>query len=340
MLKFVYFAFCALFFGAGVYVWKVKNTGAAQVAPDDPVAAAPPAEDFRQTGALVEIAGTQITQEDVNWEYDLVTSGVVGNEELTPIPDLGPRLTEELKPLRKAIVANIIERKLLYAFVQQDKSFVFDEPSRYESCMKEWQETIKADQIGAQSFASKEGRNRLRARLCERSVLEQYLDEKLFADVTASPDEALEYYKNHRAEYSVSERVVIRQVLLGSDADAKRVRAQINTQNFADLARSKSIAPEGVDGGKLGPFTKSAIPAIFEMAFSMKKGEISPILKSPYGYHIMTLVEKLPRSELSFDQVKNKITKVLRRKQQEERYQKWVDKALASIAVSSPKPLW
>ena len=334
MGKLFYAAFSVLCFGVGVYVWKIKNTGAAQT-PQAEVA--PPQEDSHPTGTVVDIAGSQVTEADVDWEYDLVTDGILNNEELTPIPNLGPRYKEEMKPLRKQLVANIIERKVLFAFVQQDKGFFFDDPGRYNSCMNDWQETIKTNE---KAFSSKESRARLRTRLCERSVLDQYLKEKVFSAVAVVDAEALEYYKNHRAEYKRPERVTIKQVVLATEGEAKKVRAQINSSNFEEVARAKSIAPEGVDGGRLGPFTKSAIPSIFDLAYGMKKGEISPIMKTPYGYHIITLVEKFPRSELGFDEVKDRVTAALRTKKQEDEYQKWVEKALASVAVNTPKPLW
>lgn len=335
MLKFAYVLACVLFFGAGAYVWKVKNTGAASI--EAPLPPAAPAEDFRRAGPLVEIGGEQVTEDDVDWEFNLVTAGVFGNDELTQIPDLGPRAKEELKPLRKALVANIIERKILFKFVQQDKSFLVDEPGRYTACMNEFQDTVKNNE---KAFSSKDSRSRLKSRLCERSVLDQYLKEKLLSSVAVSDTEALEYYKNHRSEYKAPERVTIRQVVLPNEADAKHLRALISPQNFEDLARTKSIAPEAEFGGRLGPFTKAAIPALFEMAYQMKKGEISPVMKTPYGYHILMLLDKSPRAELGFDEVRKKVVSTLRKKREEVEYQKWVDKALASISVKTPKPVW
>ncbi len=336
MSKYLYLVVCALFFGAGAYIWKVKNTGAANLEAQAPVSAAPP-EELRHPGPLVEIAGDHITEDDVDWEYNLVTQGLFDNDQLTQIPELGARYKEELKPLRKALIANIIERKLLFKFVQQDKTFVVDDPVRYAQCMTEFQETVKTND---KTFASKESRGRLRNRLCERSILDQYLKEKLFADLGVSDTEALEYYKNHRAEYKAADRVTIKQVVVANESEAKKIRNQINAQNFEEIARTKSIAPEAENGGRLGPFTKAAIPTLFDMAYQMKKGEISPIVKTPYGYHILTLVDKSAHEELGFDDVKKKVIGTLRKKREEDEYQKWVERALAAISINSPKPLW
>jgi peptidyl-prolyl cis-trans isomerase C len=336
MLKYAYVLICALFFGAGAYVWKVKNTGAASLEAVAPVATVPE-EELRRPGPLVEIQGDAVTEDDVDWEYDLVTQGIAGNSELTQIPDLGTRYKEELKPLRKALIANIIERKVLFKFVQQDKSFIVDEPGRFATCMNEFQDTVTNN---AKAFTNKDARNRLKTRLCERSILDQYMKEKLFSSLAVSEQEALEYYKNHRAEYKAADRVTIRQIVVANEGDAKRIRNTVNAGNFEEFARTKSIAPEAEAGGKLGPFTRTAIPSLFDMAYQMKKGEISPIVKTPYGYHIMLLLDKEAKEELGYDVVKKKIIATLRKKREEDEYQKWVEKALAAISVNSPKPLW
>lgn len=336
MIKYLYLVVCALFFGAGAYIWKVKNTGAANLEAVAPLASPPP-EELRRSGPLVEIAGEHITEDDVDWEYSLVTQGVFGNAELTQIPDLGVHYKDELKPLRKALIANIIERKLLFKFVQQDKNFIVDDPVRYTQCMNEFQDTVKNN---GKAFTTKDNRSRLKNRLCERSILDQYLKEKVFAELGVSEAEALEYYKNHRAEYKAPERVTIKQVVVADESEAKKIRAQINTQNFEDVARAKSISPEAEQGGRLGPFTKNAIPSLFELAYQMKKGEISPVVKTPYGYHIIMLIDKAPREELGFDVVRKKVIASLRKQREEAEYQKWVERALASISVNSPKPLW
>ncbi len=323
-----------LLFLGGAYIFKVKNTGMPSVDRVNNEARAP---GFQPSSVIVEVGKEKVTQEDIDWEYELLTDGVGDQESLTPIPDLGNRYGEELQSLRKALVANVIERKLLFSYIQQDRDFGFDDPRRYMNCLSEWQEGVKGQTKAVQV---KGGKDRLKARLCERSLLDQYMKERLFSQIQVGNQELLEYYKNHVAEYKLPERVEVRNVLLAEEADAKRVRAQINQKNFADMAKSQSIAPEAEHGGKLGPFAKGAMPAVFEVAFHMKKGEISDVLKSNYGYQIIMMLEKYPKTDLSFDEAKPRIVQTLKRKHEEEEYKRWVDKALAAINVTTPKQVW
>jgi hypothetical protein len=347
MSKYLYALACVVCLGGGAYAWKVKHAGLLATVQDEPAdtdgAAAAAAADASRLAAnapsavVVEVAGEKVTQEDIDWEYDLLTLGLKNKDELTPIPDLGSRVDTELQPLRKQLAATLIERKLLFAYIKQDKEFVVDEPGRFTACMAELQQSLRDNPAIAQV---RDGKARLRARLCERSVLEQYVKERLFPSLRVAEAEVVEYYKNHVGEFKQPDRIEIRQVLLPDENSAKHVRNTINAQNFAELARSKSIAPEAVDGGKLGPFSRRTLPSLFDMAQTMRKGEISPILKTPYGYHIIMLLEKYPKEDMSLDAARPKITAAIRRKKEEDEYQRWVERALASVAVNVPKPLW
>ena len=61
---------------------------------------------------------------------------------------------------------------------------------------------------------------------------------------------------------------------------------------FEEVAKEFSIAPEGKEGGKLGPFFPGEFPSEFDMCFKMNEGEVSDIIHSQYGYHIFKVVKK------------------------------------------------
>jgi len=85
---------------------------------------------------------------------------------------------------------------------------------------------------------------------------------------------------------------------------------------FEEVAKEFSIAPEGKEGGRLGPFFPGEFPPEFDICFKMNKGEVSDILHSPYGYHIFKVVKKgkMKRSE----RMKNSERKIREMERKEE----------------------
>ena len=126
---------------------------------------------------IVEVGKEKILRDDVEWEYQLLTHGITDTTNLTPIPNLGSKIHTELGPLRRSILENLIERKLLYAMVRRDEGFDGTNAARYSTCLTEWQKTsstLPTEVSGGRA------RERLKSRLCERSIVEQYLNEIVF----------------------------------------------------------------------------------------------------------------------------------------------------------------
>jgi peptidyl-prolyl cis-trans isomerase C len=334
MGKVIYIFVAALLFAAGAYIWKINNTGYKQAVSGEQVQYAPV---LNESSTIVEVAGTPITTEDLEWEYKLHTAGVTDRTTLTPIPDLGERFEKELQPLRKALVSSIIERKLLFTFIRQDKTFDLDDPGRYTECLKQWQEEISRKNA---LFNSKLNKERLKTRLCERSVLEQYVNQKLFSNLQVGEAEIVEYYKNNFNQFKKPERVVIQQIVLPNEQEAKRARGRVTRSNFGELAKELSITPEAEQGGKLGPFGKGDMPEFFDVAFKLKIGQISDILKSNYGFHLIMVLSRIPASDQSLAAATPAIIEILKKRKKDEEYQKWVESALAQVSVTTPKPLW
>ncbi|MFK7822606.1 MAG: peptidylprolyl isomerase [Oligoflexales bacterium] len=289
---------------------------------------------------LVEIEGAQISKDDVAFEYDLLTKGLVNAERLdmTPIPDFGDRFDEELISLKETILNSLVERTMLYQLVKQDKSFNLADANRYVDCLQDWAKTLEAEEG---LFESRENQDRLKARLCEQSILSQYLEEKVYSSVVVDESLLLEYFRNNRDEFAVPAMVRIRQIVLADERQARKIRAKVNRSNFKRLARDHSITPEADEGGLLPPFPIGyGMPRFFEVAFSMRPGQISNILKSTYGFHIIMLEKKIKPRELSFVKAAAQVKEKLVEKEKERAYQKWVDLALHSIKVSTPKVFW
>lgn len=85
--------------------------------------------------------------------------------------------------------------------------------------------------------------------------------------------------------------VKFQQIVTKDEDSAEEVMNRLKRgEDFQKLAEEFSIAPE--KGKILGPFFPGELPSEFDICFNMREGEISNIVKSPYGFHIFKLVEK------------------------------------------------
>jgi parvulin-like peptidyl-prolyl isomerase len=98
----------------------------------------------------------------------------------------------------------------------------------------------------------------------------------------------------------------------------------------------KSLGPEKVRGGDLGYFGQGEKPTEFDYIFNMEVGATSEVIKSPYGYHIFKLEEKIEPRQIGFEEAKSGILQELEQKKGEENYQKWFKgiKGRAKVKVS------
>lgn len=132
-------------------------------------------------------------------------------------------------------------------------------------------------------------------------------------DLTAAAEER---YRVKPEEFMVPEQVHASHVLVDAKArsdEEARARAEevrgkaLAGADFAGLAKEFSDDPSAKDNqGDLGTFARGQMVKPFEdAAFALEKpGDISPLVKSPFGYHVIKLHNKLPPGQRSFDQVK------------------------------------
>jgi peptidyl-prolyl cis-trans isomerase C len=156
----------------------------------------------------------------------------------------------------------------------------------------------------------------------KKRLLLQRVFQDLQKSVTISHAEVKEYWEKHPEEFSTAQ-IRVSHILLDDEAAAKKLLQQVRAKpdSFADLARkfSKDTAT-APSGGDLNFFGHGRmVPEFEKAAFALKNvGDISDVVKTPFGYHIIKLTEKKPGEPRPFDQVKEEIrSKLLQKKQRE-----------------------
>jgi parvulin-like peptidyl-prolyl isomerase len=82
-------------------------------------------------------------------------------------------------------------------------------------------------------------------------------------------------------------------ILVKTDKEAQAALMRLNNgEKFSSVAKEISLCPSAKRGGDLGTFTRGKMVKEFEQAaFALEKGQISPIVKTKFGYHIVRRLE-------------------------------------------------
>lgn len=160
------------------------------------------------------------------------------------------------------------------------------------------------------------------------------------------PKEIQDFYKKNKDEFRTPPMVhashIVKNVGEGQDENAileeiKKAEADLQSgKPFAEVADAYSDCAG--QGGSLGWFPLGEMVEEFEaVVFPMKPGDVSPIFRSVFGWHIATVHEKKPEGVRPLDDVKDQIEAALSREKQEKALEEYVDALRAKAQVKTVK---
>ena len=163
----------------------------------------------------------------------------------------------------------------------------------------------------------------------EKRVVRYFVIDRRQAEsrTTVTPTDLQKYYSDHQQNYQTPERVKVRHILIETPAgadpkviDAAKAKAEDilkqlkNGADFADLAKKYSDDPGSkTQGGELGWIVRGQMVPPFENAsFAMNKGQMSDLVKSNFGFHIIQVEDKQQAHLKSFAEVRDEIEKAVK----------------------------
>jgi len=178
---------------------------------------------------------------------------------------------------------------------------------------------------------------RLREQVREQLTLQKYVETKLAPKATVSDQTVRDFYDKHKAEMQVPERLHLRHIFVKVDpkapaADKEKARQKAQDvlkrlqggEDFAKLAQQLSDDPGSKNrGGDIGMITHGQTAPAFEAAaFSLKKpNDLSPVVESNFGFHVLQLLERQSPSTLPYDQVKERIAALIKQEEVQKLFQ-------------------
>ncbi len=172
-------------------------------------------------------------------------------------------------------------------------------------------------------------------------AIQTYVEDMYVSKTSVLDEELKTYYDSNPALFKHPEMVKASHILIKLDPqadEAQKIEARKKIddiakkltagEDFAELAKNYSECPSSANGGDLGSFRRGQMVQAFEdAAFSMNPGEISPVVETHFGFHIIKVSEKQPEGTFPFEEVKPQIQQVLTR----EKVQKLLEKDIENL---------
>ncbi len=267
------------------------------------------------------------------------------NETLMPLVQeyraryAGDELKKKMDELRNTIIDQAIDTKLVLQ-VARARGITADEnavDARVEIVKSRFpSEDDFFQALAARGITYREYRDEV----AEQLLVQETIRRVVGADIRVSDNEIEEYYKTKIDEFVTQPKVNLAQIFFtipsGSAPEevgrirrkAEQVRTLIDDGiEFSKLAEQYSEGPYQSRGGVIGIVgADDILPELEQIAFNLKTGEVSPVIQTGYGFHILKALEAVPARKVSFEEAKPVIEERIREQKRSEKYKEWIKK--------------
>lgn len=250
----------------------------------------------------------------------------------------GDELKKKMAELRDTIIEQAIDTKLILQ-VARERGISADEKT-VDSRVEVVKSRFPSEDEFYQALASKGITFReYREQVAEQVLAQETIRRVLGEEIDVTDNEIREYYDSHPDEFVTEPRIKLAQIFLkiptGSTPEevdrlrqkAEQLRILIEDGvEFSELAQKYSEGPYRDRGGVVGEVSPNEIlPELEEIAFGLKTGEVSPVIQTNYGFHMLKALEAEPARKIGFEEAKPLIEERISEMERSERYDDWIE---------------
>ena len=274
-------------------------------------------------GPVATVNGTVITQDDFDIELERVRNQFARD---------GRSLNEsQLANIKKGVLETLINRELLFQESQNKGIKIEDkEVNKQFDIVKKRFPNENEYKAALQKMGISEAE--LKSQIKEGMAIQQFIDDYLVQKVKVSEAEVKDFYENNPDMFKQHEQIKGSHILIKFDIQAdkstkdqankkiKKIQKKLEAgEDFTSLAKEFSEGPSNIKGGDIGYFNRGQMVKPFEdAAFKLKPGEVSDIVETRFGYHLIKVVDKKSESVVNYENVKDKIVQYLKQAKKRE----------------------
>ena len=268
---------------------------------------------------IAKVNGFEVNKQAVGFELDrLVRFYMSHGMSMQEIKDNLPKLQE--KALDQAIGARLLLERSQQLDVPVSAADIDAEVAKVVEQVggeENFKKALAAQNITEEAF---------RSELEKGARVNKLVEQACTGVEEPTEQEVTDFYEAHKSEYVTEPKVLCQHVLVkvedNSSSDEKSaafekilaIKERIAAGgNFAEEAEKNSDCPSGREGGSLGWFGPGMmVPEFDKVAFEMKKGEVSGVVTTQFGYHIIYKADEQPGGQQTLVDVHDQIKDLLR----------------------------
>jgi len=237
-------------------------------------------------------------------------------------PKEGIETTEKKAELRNLVIRTLVRRAVIAT--EAEKKGITVSEAELEEGLKKFK-----DGYSETSFEQQLSDQMIDARVWKKNIEQSLLIEKLF-DQSApqipppSTQELMKYFEKNRHLFQKNASATALHIVVGQKSLADEIHSKLKKRpgDFVALAKEHSTGPEAQERAQISA-EKDALPEPLDQAlFDTKISGISPVIESPYGFHIFKVISRRPALNLDFQNVRSQISARLQRQRRLE----WIDR--------------
>jgi peptidyl-prolyl cis-trans isomerase C len=302
---------------------------ASPATPGTPAAAATPAPPKPMPAQLPDVLA-KVNGEDVKKsDFDMLVKDMELGQ--------GPIPAER----RDEILRGTLDRLITYTLLSQEAKArkVVATDTEVEERLKQMQQQFPNEEAFKKALAERNMTiDRLRSDTRNDLVISKMMDAEVSTTPGASDAEAKDFYEKNPDKFKQPEQVRASHILIrvdeNADAAAKqkalaRIQALLKRakagEDFAALAKQNSQDGSAAQGGDLNYFGRGQmVPAFDEAAFKLKPGEISDVVTTQFGYHIIKVTDHKDASTVPLEQVSDRVKQFLSGQKKQEKADQFI----------------
>ena len=264
------------------------------------------------------------------------------------------------KQLREQVLEQTIRRHLLDEKVKEANIVITDEEviSKITEIAASQREPLSLEEFKKKMEEYGQSFDNVKADVRSGLARNQFMEAQWAGKIDVTEEDARKYYDENPRQFDLPEQARVSHILIkpefvdpnaDSNTDPNEAKAIARTKtegllkqlkdgaDFAELAKANSTCPSAPQGGDLGFFPRGeTTPAFENVAFELEIGQISEIVETEYGYHIIKVSEHKDASTTSFEQAKDDIAKQLTQTKQSELAEEYIESLKAGANIAYP----